>query len=647
MRMYTDFYQLHDEPFQLAAEPRFLYAWKSYRKSLSIMQKSIEEADSFLVVTGPAGVGKSTLVSNFLSEAQGDKLPGITLSSSDLMEGDLLGSVSFAFGVDSIGTDQAEQLENLERFLKTRTRSILIIDEAQNLSDSAFDELRLLTYMRDNLRPLLQIFLVGQDPLHERVRASSMARLCQRDTPICRLEPLSLQETHDFVLHRLACAGWNGNPAIATNAFILIHRFSQGIPLHISKLCELLFLHGAVEKRKELDAHDIAAVIRTLRDDQLLPSPDESTSGPASAIPQLKEHIKATAPAANDELCLTAEELKFISGSRTESTAAPRPTLFRRQPQARKAVASSLGSTPQVPVGVNQLLASANTPALLARSLAPAQERLAEFNTPGRGKRLLGRSAVAVLFLTAAYQWGTYNADPPQIQIANQPDPVPTARALTSAQAPIEKLPAQQTAYILKTVTLAPVFTSPAQSDAGVLVTDIPDPESGVTSIVDTENQLNKAADVSIEIQPQIAEEKAEESPVDQLLSQAEEAFSQDRLRTPPELSAWSYYQQVLKLEPDNTSAKEGIQKIAVRYAELTAIVMEKQQYDKALLYANRGLAVAGGNKVLMTLKREAEQQQKDLLATQEKQRLLAMDSGEATKSKSEDAGFFGALKKL
>ena len=280
--MYKEFYQLSTEPFRLTPDPRFVFAHRSYRKAQAYMQHALEQGDGVLVITGRSGTGKTTLVEDFRSALESENILTATLVSTQLEVDDLLRMLAYAFGLEARGLDKATLLHDLEKFLTHQPRALLIIDEAQNLSTAALEEVRMLTNMHVRSRPLLQIFMLGQEHLQRRLLSPEMEQLHQRLMAACDLQPLSLQETHDYVLHRLGCAGWQGDPIISNATFVLIHRFSQGLPRYISKLCARLFLHGGVERRHRLEVDDLMTVIQEIQGELLLPSMPRTRSAPSA-----------------------------------------------------------------------------------------------------------------------------------------------------------------------------------------------------------------------------------------------------------------------------------------------------------------------------------------------------------------------------
>jgi hypothetical protein len=234
---------------------------------------------------------------------------------------------------------KATLLRELEKFLENQSRTLLVIDEAQNLSPAALEEVRMLTNLHVRSHPLLQICLLGQEDLRQRLRKPEMEQLHQRLMAVCNLEPLSLQETREYVVHRLNCAGWRGDPAISAAAFVLLHRFSQGLPRYINKLCDRLFLHGAVEQRHLLEVDDLVTVIREIQDEMLLPLMPEKEADGHESLPNVQALVGSSSLPADWMEYLTTEEQAFIERC---------PDVTEPLPMAP--AAEMLGEKPSVPV---------------------------------------------------------------------------------------------------------------------------------------------------------------------------------------------------------------------------------------------------------------------------------------------------------
>ncbi len=271
--MYEHFYHLKAEPFRLSPDHRFCFNHQSYAKAKAYMQYAFERAEGFVMVTGRPGTGKSTLVNDLVDTLSSSGAKVAKLVSTQLEASDLLRMVAHAFGLQTENLDKATILQRLDKLLMSHyndgRRALLIIDEAQDLSPSALEELRLLTNLQLNSQPLLQIFLLGQEELRSLVRGPGMEQVHQRLVAACHLDQLKEDETKAYILHRLEQVGWQGDPAISNAIFPVVHRFSAGIPRRINQVCSRLFLHGGVEGKHKMGVEDIKVVIAELQQEQL------------------------------------------------------------------------------------------------------------------------------------------------------------------------------------------------------------------------------------------------------------------------------------------------------------------------------------------------------------------------------------------
>jgi hypothetical protein len=201
------------------------------------------------------------------------------LVSTQLDADDMLRSVAVAFGLPVKSLDKAMLLASLEAFLCQLAvegkRALLVIDEAQNLTPRAVEELRMLSNFQLGDKALMQSFLVGQPELRMMMQSPRMQQLRQRVIASYHLGPLDRGETQAYVEHRLAHVGWNGDPSFDPQCFDVIHALTGGIPRRINTLCNRLLLSGFLAEKHALDGNDVRAIAREIDEEM----------GPAAVVP--------------------------------------------------------------------------------------------------------------------------------------------------------------------------------------------------------------------------------------------------------------------------------------------------------------------------------------------------------------------------
>jgi putative secretion ATPase (PEP-CTERM system associated) len=273
--MHLSFYRLSADPFRLSPDPRFCFPHRTYRRAMIYMRHALERAEGFIIITGQPGMGKTTLINDLLQGLNTGQVRVARLVSTQLAADDLLRLVAYAFELNPEHMDKATLLNRIARFLEQQhhggRRSLLIVDEAQDVTEEALEELRLLTNMQVMGHQLLQIFLVGQQELRDVVSAPSLEQLHQRVIAATYLEPLNVTETKEYIKHRLRRVGWSGRPMISNQTYAMIHQFSHGIPRQINQICSRLLLHGSIEEQDRLGLQDLKIVIEELHGEMLLP----------------------------------------------------------------------------------------------------------------------------------------------------------------------------------------------------------------------------------------------------------------------------------------------------------------------------------------------------------------------------------------
>ncbi|WP_210544181.1 XrtA/PEP-CTERM system-associated ATPase [Rhodoferax sp. PAMC 29310] len=269
--MYEAFYGLTGKPFQLNPDPSFYFGSKQHRRAKAYLEYGVQRNEGFIVITGEVGAGKTTVVRGLLASLDADKVVSANLVTTQLDAEDTLRMVGAAFGVRVKDLSKADLLMSLEAFLVTQTsqgkRCLLIVDEAQNLTPRAVEELRMLSNFQFGQQALLQTFLVGQPEFRAILQSPSMQQLRQRVTATCHIGPLDQAETQGYIEHRLECVGASGRPSFDAAAFEAIFKASGGIPRRINLIADRLLLLGFLSEKDAFGLNDVNEVAGEIQDE--------------------------------------------------------------------------------------------------------------------------------------------------------------------------------------------------------------------------------------------------------------------------------------------------------------------------------------------------------------------------------------------
>ena len=287
--MYDTFYQLTGRPFQLTPDPEFYFESGTHRKALSYLGYGLAQGEGFIVITGAVGAGKSTLAAHLLATIDRQRLTAAQIVTSRLDGGEMVHMAARAFGLAVAGHDKASALAVIEAFLHEEARAgrrcLLVVDETQNLSIEALEELRMLSNFQLGAHPLLQILLLGQPEFRDLLQNSPrLEQLRQRVIATHHLEAMEPAEVGPYVLHRLACVGWSGNPSFDARVFADLGLVTGCLPRRINQIVGRLLLMGAVEQKSHIDAAMLAEVIADLERDGTLADPAAPAPAPAQLM---------------------------------------------------------------------------------------------------------------------------------------------------------------------------------------------------------------------------------------------------------------------------------------------------------------------------------------------------------------------------
>lgn len=269
--MYESFYGLSGKPFQLNPDPSFYFGSRGHKRAFAYLEYGLYQSEGFIVITGEIGAGKTTIVRSLVEQLDSAKVVAAQLVSTQLDADDMLRAVSMAFGLPVKNVDKAMLLGSLEAFLcklaTEKKRAVLIVDEAQNLTNRAVEELRMLSNFQLGDQALLQSFLIGQPELRAMMQSPQMQQLRQRVIASYHLGPLDKGETRAYIEHRLKHVGWNGDPQFEPDCFDLIHTLTGGIPRRINALCNRLLLAAFLSERHGLDSRDVHAIAHEIHEE--------------------------------------------------------------------------------------------------------------------------------------------------------------------------------------------------------------------------------------------------------------------------------------------------------------------------------------------------------------------------------------------
>ncbi len=266
--MYEEYFGFKELPFNVTPDPRFLYRSTSHRDALAYITYGIFQKKGFIAVTGEVGVGKTTVVKTFIDLFQ-LSLEVVFVFTTKFPFDQLLYLVCNYFELEVEGQNKAQMLLTLNKFLieqyQKNRNTVLIIDEAQNLTPDVLEELRMLSNLETHDRKLIQIMLVGQPELETMLNLNEMRQLRQRIPGICRISILSREDLEKYIEFRLEVAGnHNGGAVFTHDAMDEIYHYSGGTPRLINVLCDRALLIGFVSNTRTIDGRIVREGIRDL-----------------------------------------------------------------------------------------------------------------------------------------------------------------------------------------------------------------------------------------------------------------------------------------------------------------------------------------------------------------------------------------------
>ncbi len=262
--MYASFFGFKCKPFQLTPDPEFLFLSRVHRRALTYLNYGVKDNYGFILLTGEIGTGKTTVIRALLKQIPQDiKVARIT--NTKVSSDQLISMINEDFGLDAKGRDKTRMLSDLNDFLINQYaeggRSVLIIDEAQNLNADLLEEVRLLSNLETDKTSLLQIILIGQPELNITLGRPELEQLRQRIAINAYISHLHRGELENYIMHRLKVAGNGDGIGFEEGAIDAIYEFSRGVPRLINIICDFMLLAAYAEKKKYIETELVKEII--------------------------------------------------------------------------------------------------------------------------------------------------------------------------------------------------------------------------------------------------------------------------------------------------------------------------------------------------------------------------------------------------
>lgn len=265
--MYESFFNLKQKPFDLLPNPDFLFMSSAHKRAMSYLDYGIKERAGFILLTGEVGSGKTTIIRNLIRK----NLDNVLLSkvfNTRVDSEQLLAMINDDFGLPVQNKDKITLLRELNAFLIDQflqgRQPVLIIDEAQNLGYELLEEVRMLSNLETDDAKLLQIILVGQPELRRTLASPDLVQLRQRISISCHIQPLSPNETEQYILHRLETAGDRNAVRFSQETINIIYTYSRGVPRLINIICDFVLLAAYAEEKTDIDVAMVQEIIGDL-----------------------------------------------------------------------------------------------------------------------------------------------------------------------------------------------------------------------------------------------------------------------------------------------------------------------------------------------------------------------------------------------
>ena len=409
--MYERYYQLRERPFALSPDPDYLYPSRVHREALNYLRYGLESHAGFVVITGEIGSGKTTLLQTLLRGLDSQTTVGRIVNTM-LEPRELLETIMIDFGLDPAGRSKPLMLRDLAQYLVDQRLAgrmvLVVIDEAQNLTLSALEELRMLSNLETEKSKLLQIVMVGQPNLRDKLQTPELEQLRQRITVSYHLLPLDAEETYNYINHRLRRAALGTPIEFPREGTDLIHARSRGVPRIVNVICDAALVFGYAEERSQIDLSLIREVLGELEVTGVLPAndtaaapqpavqaqpappaaPTGSTSPPRAVAPPAVASVSSAAAEETAARAARLEQREQVIHQRERELAEQRRVLAEEYRLLRQQRPAATVSTPTAPANAAVRPAAAAVHTAYGRPpVAPQPHRF----EPGQGESAWGR----------------------------------------------------------------------------------------------------------------------------------------------------------------------------------------------------------------------------------------------------------------
>ena len=274
--MYELFYGLNRRPFRMSPDLESFCLSQSHKRAMAHLHYGLQQTEGFVVLTGLAGSGKTLLLSILIEELKKQNVCVAHVRDAMSDDNELLPSILAAFNKPIFEYQLRALISQLEAYLLSKAeagqRSIVVIDEAQNLTQRNLQILRLLTNLQYKNQAVLQVILVGDSSLDEIISDPKNHLLRQRIVMSYQMSPMVVEDTKKYIHHRLSCAGWKSDPEIQEDVYVIIHQLSNGFPGEINRLCDRLLMQGMLQQKHSIAGADVENLLSDDNNYQVTPA---------------------------------------------------------------------------------------------------------------------------------------------------------------------------------------------------------------------------------------------------------------------------------------------------------------------------------------------------------------------------------------